>query len=194
MRVLLVLALAAAAYPVGVSGQVLVHINRGDPEAACLKEGWSPRPKDIEAGSLRVEKGIQAYLKLAAAGDTSKWYVGSKKERHWALDGMATTAELAHDPWASRVARLERIAFITSNNRIQYRALWRAFAGDGTELGIYDAYMQAGDGGARLLGLDLFSPASSAKPLTLTPFCMKPGDVEAWNARRTREAEAKAAN
>ena len=62
-------ALTGLFFPVSQSSaQVLVFINRGDPLASCLKEGWTPRPKDIEANSGRAEKGIRAYLGLASAG------------------------------------------------------------------------------------------------------------------------------
>lgn len=191
MRRLVIASAILGALSVEASAQMMVFITPGDPLKSCLTQGWVPRPNDIEASSWRSEKGIAAYLKLASAGaDVSKWFVGSKKIQHWALDGVPVATRVARDPWAARISRLERTAIITGGNRSQYRAIWKAFDSDGVELGTYDAWLQTGDGGARLLGLDLYSPNSVATPKPLTPFCIKPGDIEEWKVEQAKlEAE-----
>jgi hypothetical protein len=109
--------------------------------------------------------------------------------QHWALNGDAVATQIARDPWASKVARVQRTALLTGGNRTQYRAIWTAFASDGAELGTYDAWLQ----GYWLLGMDLYSPNSAVRPKPLTPFCIEPGDIEKWNADHAKREADKAA-
>jgi hypothetical protein len=39
------------------SAQVQVFIFPGNPLASCVKDGWIPRPKDVEANAARAERG-----------------------------------------------------------------------------------------------------------------------------------------
>lgn len=161
-----------------VIAQTISGMNQGTP-AACYTDRWAPKPKGIAKGTERSEAGIATYLKIAAAGtDLSEAYTYAQEERLWSLDGVGQDSRAARDPWASRVARLERVDLRVGNGEVSYRGLWRAVAADGTLLGTYDALLIRKKGESRLRHLALVSPGNASQPQATGLFCYEPGDIE----------------
>jgi hypothetical protein len=185
-------ATAQSSFMADVIGQAVAGYGGGGTPDKCYDGGWQPKPKDLSSGPGRVESAIHNYLLVAAAGtDLKPAFTGGKHLWYWKMDGAEQDVRAARDPWASRVIRVEPIGFAASNQGGQFRAIWKAFAADGTVLGIYDGWLQRWDGGtARLIHLDLYSPGAAKQPDELVPFCFIPGDVAKWKeAKAKREAE-----
>ena len=165
--------------------------------AKCYDGRWQPAPDAVSMGPQRVEAAMHDYLTLAATGaDLLPMF--TDKFRVLTVDGKDFNFPDAKDPWAARVARLERTGFQVGNHKQgMYRALWRAVASDGTVLGIYDAALTQMPKGTKLMKLALYSAGSTKKPEPLGPFCVTQGDIEKWRAaqakRKADEAAARAA-
>lgn len=192
------LALAAAsAAPAAAQGIIpdviastIANMYSGMPEA-CLDGSWEPTPEQAARFTAEAEPALRAYLALAAAGvDLRPAFTGRRADRRWAIDGEVQDFAAVRDPWAARIARLELIGLRLGGAKVRGRGLWRAFAADGTELGVYDGLFRRKSRGFEVSSLDLFSPAAGKRPADLTGFCYTPGDSEAFReARAEREAE-----
>lgn len=180
-------ATAQSSFMADAIGQAVANANRSAP-AACYDGRWAAKPKNLEKGITRAEALIQRYKQQFASGpDLKKLFINSKAR--WQYDGQRQNVRNLHDPWAARTARLERIALTVGNYGIFYHVQWRAFAADGSFLGIYDALLNSN--GTQFTWLDLYSPGASGKPTSNTPFCNEPGDVEAWQAAKQKRAAEK---
>ena len=166
------------------------NASRG-PSERCLDGLGEPTPQQAARFTSEAEPAFRRYLELAAAGmDLSPAFTNRSFDRRWAIDGEEHDFAIVRDPWAAQVARLELIGLRLGGMRVRGRALWRAFAADGTELGIYDGLFRRRTRGFEVSSLDLFSPGFAKPPLALTGFCYTPGDTEAFReARAQREAE-----
>ena len=128
------------------------------------------------------------YRQVAAAGTDLRKVIGSEGVRRWQLDGQTQDVRAVRDPFLPRIARLERLFITSGNENAYYRVQWRAYAADGSEIGIYDALMFWKS--SRFMSLDLYTPRPTARPVANTPFCETPGDVELWQkAKAEREAK-----
>jgi hypothetical protein len=173
-----------------VIGATIANMNQGIPER-CLDGFWEPTPEQAARFTAEAEPALRAYLALAAAGaDLSPAFTDRRYDRRWTLDGAAPDFAAVRDPWAARVARLELVGLRLGGMKVRGRGLWRAFAADGTALGVYDALFRRKTHGFEVSSLDLFSPGAAKPPLALTGFCYTPGDTEGFReARAQREAE-----
>lgn len=177
----------------------------GNPKS-CYDGRMQAKPAQVELGARQVDAAFAEYLRLAAQStDASSIFVSNKKMRRLTIAGVDQDARAMRDPLASRIARVERTGFVTSNRGLEFHALWHAIGADGRTLGTYDAWMVTwGKQGARIFSLDLMLPGSTTPPKAVAAFCYRPGDIEEWNAaiakreadkaeRRARRLAAKAA-
>lgn len=173
-----------------VIASTIANMNQGMPEA-CLDGSWEPTPEQAARFTAEAEPALRNYLELAAAGaDLSPAFTHRRSDRRWAIDGEQSDFAAVRDPWAARVARLELVGLRLGGTKVRGRGLWRAFAADGTELGIYDGLFRRKTRGFAVSSLDLFSAGAVKQPAALTGFCYTPGDTEQFReARAEREAE-----
>jgi hypothetical protein len=185
-------AVAQSSFTADVIGSTIANMNSSAPRA-CYDGRMQPKPKDVAQGPTRVASAIQNYLQIASAStDLKPLFTGSSKSIwHWDLDGKEQDVRAVRDPWAGRVAQIEPIGVVVSNQGYTFRALWRATAKDGTVLGTYDAWLyEKGRSSARFLNMRLYSADASKQANALVPFCFEPGDIETWKqAQAKREAE-----
>ena len=174
--------------PTGATAQVSVAIaqtlasKNGPLPDKCYDGRWSPSANDIDRDGRRAEAVMVNYRQLAASGsDVSKIFTRDKSVRDWQLDGESQDIRAVHDPWIGRIARLERVV-LRPGNATNSRAEWRAYAADGTEIGLYDVWLNMDS--SRINQLNLYSPGAKVRPLPDTPFCVTPGDVEEWKSVR----------
>jgi hypothetical protein len=173
-----------------VIGATIANMNQGTPER-CLDGFWEPTPRQAARFTAEAEPALRRYLDLAAAGaDLSPSFTDRRADRRWAIDGETRDLAAVRDPWAARIARLELVGLRLGGMKVRGRGLWRAFAADGTELGVYDGLFRRKSRGFEVSSLDLFSPGGAKQPPALTGFCYAPGDTEQFReARAEREAE-----
>ncbi len=173
-----------------VIGATIANMNQGTPER-CLDGSWEPTPRQAARFTAEAEPALRRYLELAAAGaDLAPAFTGRRADRRWAIDGETRDFAAVRDPWAARIARLELVGLRLGGMKVRGRGLWRAFAADGAELGLYDGLFRRRSRGFEISSLDLFSAGAAGQPGALTGFCYTPGDTEAFReARAEREAE-----
>jgi hypothetical protein len=173
-----------------VISATIANMNQGMPEA-CLDGSWEPTAEQAARFTAEAEPALRAYLALAAAGaDLRPAFTGRRADRRWRIDGEEPDFAAVRDPWAARVARLELVGLRLGGAKVRGRALWRAFAADGAELGSYDGLFRRKTHGFEVSSLDLFTAGAGKEPAALTGFCYTPGDTEAFlEARAEREAE-----
>lgn len=197
-RIASALALAAAcAAPAAAQGVIpdviastIANMNQGIPER-CLDGFWEPTPEQAARFTAEAEPSLRAYLALATAGaDLSPAFTNRRFDRHWTIDGEEPDFAAVRDPWAARIGRLELVGLRLGGMKVRGRGIWRAFAADGTALGVYDALFRRRTHGFEVSSLALVSPGSAKPPPPLTGFCYTPGDTEGFReARATRERE-----
>lgn len=154
----------------------------------CLEGVSEPTPEQVARFAAGAEPALRAYLALAAAGrDVRRAFTRNRVSRLWSLDGAPSDLAGVRDPWASRIARLEVVGLRLGGARVHGRGLWRAFAADGTELGIYDGLFRSKARGFEVSWLELFSKGAPDQPSELNSFCYTPGDIE--SARELRAVE-----
>lgn len=193
----LALAAPAPAQAQGVIPDVIsstvANMNRGLPER-CLDGRMEPDAAESARFTAEAEPALRAYLALAAAGsDPTPAFTSRRNERSWALDAEPLDLATGRDPWAARIARLELVGLRLGGWKVHGRGLWRAFAADGTELGLYDGYFRAHREGFRVSALDLFSPGGDKQPTPIAGFCDVPGDTEQFREARAAREEHRAA-
>lgn len=164
--------------------------NRGRPDG-CYNGRWTPSAESIQKGPDRVEVTMANYRQIASAGTDLRKAVGSEGMRRWQIDGQVMDARSVRDPFLPRVARLERLFVRPGNENAFYRIQWRAFAADGSEIGIYDGVMFWRS--KKFMTLDLYTPGAKVRPVADTPFCQVPGDVEQWQEAKLERDARKAA-
>jgi hypothetical protein len=175
------------------AGQVIVTLNFGLPEA-CLDGRWDPNVADTARFMAEAEPALLAYLTRAASRSANvSPFENGGLDRRWTLDGARLNARTGRDPWAADVARLDLLGLRLGGKKQRGRALWRAFAADGTELGIYDGLFRRRRRDFELIAVDLFSPGAARQPPVLSGFCDMPGDVDAYHEARARHEERRAA-
>jgi hypothetical protein len=176
-----------------VIGATMANMNGGLPEH-CLDGSWEPTPEQAARFTAEAEPALRAYLALAATdADLRPAYDGDRHELRWSIDGQESGLAVARDPWAAHIARLELIGLRLGGTRVRGRGLWRAYAADGTALGIYDGLFRRKSRGFGVTSLDLFSPGAVKQPAALTGFCYTPGDTEAFRETRARREADRAA-
>jgi hypothetical protein len=171
-------------------GQAVAGYNITRPNA-CYDGRWTPSAGSIAKGPERVEAAMANYRQVASTGTDLRRVIGGEGVRQWQLDGQVQDVRTVRDPFLPKVARLERLFVTPGNEGAYYRAQWRAYAADGTEIGIYDALMFWSS--KKFMSLDLYTPQAAAKPIANTPFCETPGDVEAWKEATAKREAKKAA-
>jgi hypothetical protein len=158
----------------------------------CYDPSLPQKPSVIEDRQSYAEKAIRNYVALAAASADVSSGFADKKRAYWLVDGTPQPLRSGRDPWAARIARLERVGFAVANSQSNsFHAAWRAIAVDGSTLGYYDAYGHRGARGTAWLDvLQLRSPATSSAPPNIRPYCVSAGDIEEWQeAKAKRESE-----
>lgn len=180
---------ASAQVIVDAIGQAMGNMSGGMSES-CLDGSDEPTVEQAARFTREAEPAMRAYLALATTGaDVSPSFV-HRNEIRWTIDGAALDIRTGRDPWAGRVARLELIGLRLGAFKVRGRGQWRAFAADGTELGVYDGLFRRRSRGFELTWLDLYSAGAARQAPALIPFCYTPGDAEEFReARARREAE-----
>ena len=147
----------------------------------CYNPDYRPNPRHWPNIIPDADKTLDKYLGLArSASNLDKMFTGRRENRTMTINGVSVDARTARDPWASRVAKLEPVGYVQSNEEMNMHAQWRALASDGTLIGTYDLLIRAGVGGYHIRQLKLVSAGS--QPEALKSFCMTPGDVEKWQS------------
>jgi hypothetical protein len=178
---------AAAQYYGGIpTGRILLD--------ACYDPTFPRDPARLQKIIPYADQAMDKYLGLArGSAKLDKMFTGTREHRVMFIDGLQVDPRTAQDPWAARVAKLEPVGYVQSNEDFNMHAQWRALAADGTLLGIYDAFIRVGVGGYHIRQLKLISAGSSAQPDVLEPFCVDPGDIEKWRAAKAKRDAEKAA-
>lgn len=174
-----------------VIGQALGRATSSNMPADCLSLKDSHSRKHIERFDRGAEIGMQAYLNLAASGSNPNRAFKRNWKDSWQLDGVVTEDRAdVRDPWASRIARLERIATEHGRSSNYGRAVWNAYDAEGALLGTYDAEMvhRSGDAYA-MMRLRLYSPGNIGDVRPVTPYCATPGDSTAYFTARMLRME-----
>ncbi|MDB5584754.1 MAG: hypothetical protein JWR80_9930 [Bradyrhizobium sp.] len=195
---------AQSSFMADVIGQTIGSMNSGWPS------GWlSLEWKEDAAAAARfdgeAEPALKAYLTLTASKADPTPAYKRRSPGPWALDGLLNNdIHTISDPWAGKVARLERVGVTLGRAKVFGHGVWRAFDADGHLLGTYDAELIRKTKGYAVMRLRLWSPGQEAKIWSLTPYCGEPGDHEAWlearvaaeakKAQRRAEAAARARN
>jgi hypothetical protein len=169
-------------------GQAVAGYGGGARPDGCYNGRWTPSAESIAKGPARVEAVMANYRQIASTGTDLRRAIGAEGVRRWQLDGQVQDVRAVSDPFLPKVARLERLFITSGNESAYYRIQWRAYAADGSEIGIYDALMFWN--GKKFMSLDLYTAQATVRPVANTPFCETPGDVELWReAKAKREAE-----
>jgi hypothetical protein len=141
-----------------------------------------------------AEQAMDKYLGLArSSSNLDKMFTGTREHRLMMIDGAQVDPRTTHDPWAARIAKVEPVGYVQSNEDLNMHAQWRAIAGDGALLGTYDAFIRAGVGGYHIRQLKLISAGSNVQADELRPFCVDPGDIEKWQEKKAQRDAEKAA-
>lgn len=166
--------------------------NNGWPKG-CLALEWPEKPKSVARFDAESTPGFQAYLDLASKGLNPAPVYKRVFHDRWQLDGV-TTPELANvrDPWASRIAKVERVGFVLGRGEVRGYAIWRTYAADGSLLGTYDADMVRKTKGYAIGAIHLWSPGKESMARPLNPFCIEPGDHEQYTAAKAAQEAEKA--
>lgn len=172
-----------------VLGQVAAGY--GGRPSSCYNGRWTPSAESIAKGPARAEAAMANYRQVASTGTDLRKVIGSEGVRRWKLDGKVQDVRSVNDPFLPRAARLELLFARPGNEGAYYRAQWRAYAADGSEIGIYDALMFWRSD--HFMSLDLYTPQAADRPIADTPFCETPGDVEAWQKDKAEREAKKAA-
>lgn len=187
-----------------VIGNTIANMSSGWPKD-CLALEWKEDAAAVARFDREAEPALQAYLALAAArADVTPAYK-TRLPGPWALDGVPNNKiGTISDPWAGKVARLEKVGVTLGRGKVFGHGVWRAFDADGHLLGTYDAELIRKTKGYAVMRLRLWSPGQEDKIRSLTPYCGEPGDHEAWlearaaaeakKAQRRAEAAARARN
>jgi hypothetical protein len=172
-----------------VIGQTAAGMS-GSQSDDCFNGHDFPKEGEIRNGRERSEGAMQKYLALARTGvSLTPAFVKEVAARHWIRDGSSGPVEQASDPWAARIARLEPTDFRAGNQKTSYRAIWKAYAADGSTIGLYEAFVHRTRNGASFIDLSLHS-SNAPQPAAGEPFCSYPGDIEKWReAKAKRDAE-----
>jgi len=184
-------ATAQSTFIPSVIAQTIMNMqNQGVPER-CLDGLWEPTPQQAARFTAEAEPSLRAYLALAGLyADPTSSFTDRRSDRYWSLDGVESEIAAIHDPWASRVVRLELVGLRLGGMKVRGRAIFRAFAADGTELGIYDGLFRRRTRGFAVSSLSLYSPGAAKQPAAISGFCYTPGDTEEFREARARnEAE-----
>lgn len=161
---------------------------------ACYDPNYPQDERTRDKVVFYSNQAIDKYLGLArSAAKLDKMFTGTREHRLMFIDGQQVDPQTARDPWVGRVAKVEPIGFVQSNERLNVHAQWRALGADQTQIGIYDAFIRAGIGGMHFRQLKLISTGSSAQPDKLESFCVDPGDIEKWQAAKAKRDAEKAA-
>jgi hypothetical protein len=180
-------ATAQSSFMADMIGQAVAGYGGGRP-SGCYNGRWTPSAESIAKGPARVEAAMANYRQVASTGTDLRKVIGSEGVRRYQLDGQLQDVRAVRDPFLPRIARLERLFITSGNENAYYRAQWRAYAADGSEIGIYDALMFWKSN--HFMSLDLYTPRATGRPVANMPFCESPGDVELWQeAKAKREAE-----
>ncbi|MCW0198562.1 hypothetical protein [Sphingopyxis sp.] len=182
-----------AGFMADVIGQAVARSNRGIPEN-CLNLTWVPNDKQTARFNAEAEPALRAYLALAAVNaDLKPVYTSRKQDRSWSIDGAKITELMdIRDPWAARVDRIELIGLRLGGYEVRGRGQWRAYAADGSLLGIYDGLFRRKSKGFEISSLDLWTPGEESKAKPLSGFCYTPGDHEEWVEATAKAKAAKA--
>ena len=175
-----------------VIGNTVASLSNGSPKA-CLALEWKAKPEAVARFAAEADPAMNAYLALAAKGlDPTPAY----KRRFpgpWQLDGdIPPDLHLIKDPWAPRIARLERTGMVLGLGEVFGHAVWRAYDADGNLLGTYDTDLIRKTKGYAVSRLELWSPGHEAQVRPVLPFCDQVGDHEEWLADRKAAADKKA--
>src|SRR3954453_23798903 len=109
---------------------------------ACYDPNFRHAPSRLPKIIPYAEQAINKYLGLArSSSNLDKMFTGTREHRLMMIDGAQVDPRSARDPWAARVARLEPVGYVQSNEDFNMHAQWRAVAADGTLLGTYDAFI-----------------------------------------------------
>lgn len=172
-----------------VLGQVAAQGSQGWP-VYCLALNDEPSEKAEARFDEGAELGMERYLSVASAGGD----IGEAYKRNWSdpwsLDGEITEdRSTVSDPWASSVARIERIGTMLGQSRVFGRAIWNAFDSEGDLLGTYDAELIRRSQDYAIGRMRLFSPGKLGEAEALTPYCASPGDNLAYLEGSMKSAE-----
>ncbi len=187
-----------------IIGQTIASMNSGWP-SGCVSLEWKEDATAAARFDGEAEPALKTYLALAAVKADPTPAYKTRLPGPWELDGVPTHELRAiADPWAGRVARLERVGVTLGRAKVFGHGVWRAFDADGHLLGTYDAELIRKSRGYAVMRLRLWSPGQEGKVRSLVPYCGEPGDHEAWleakaaaeakKAQRRAEAAARARN
>jgi hypothetical protein len=187
-----------------IIGQTVANMSSGWP-SGCLSLEWKEDAAAAARFDGEAEPALATYLALAASKADPTPAYKRRLPGPWALDGVPTNdIHAISDPWAARMARLERVGVTLGRGKVFGHGVWRAYDADGHLLGTYDAELIRKTKGYAVMRLRLWSPGQEDKIRSLTPYCGEPGDHEAWleakaaaeakKAQRRAEAAARAKN
>jgi hypothetical protein len=134
-----------------------------------------------------ADQAMDKYLGLAkTTSSLDKMFTGTRDHRVLFIDGTQADTRTARDPWAARIAKLDRVDLVQSNDTQNIHGQWRAITSNGTTLGTYDVLLRAGVGGYHIRQMSLISTGSTTRPSELTPFCNEPGDIARWQQAKAK--------
>jgi hypothetical protein len=175
-----------------VIGNTIASMSNGAPKG-CLALEWKAKPEAIARFEAEADPAINAYLALASKGVDPTPAYKRRFPGPWQLDGdIPPDLHLIKDPWAPRIARLERTGIMLGLDEVFGHAVWRAYDAAGNLLGTYDADLIRKTKGYAVSRLELWSPGHEAQVRPVSPFCDQVGDHEEWLAYRKAAADKKA--
>jgi len=175
-----------------VIGNTIASMSNGAPKG-CLALEWKAKPEAIARFEAEADPAINAYLALASKGVDPTPAYKRRFPGPWQLDGdIPPDLHLIKDPWAPRIARLERTGIMLGLDEVFGHAVWRAYDAAGNLLGTYDADLIRKTKGYAVSRLELWSPGHEAQVRPMSPFCDQVGDHEEWLAYRKAAADKKA--
>lgn len=175
-----------------VIGNTIASMSNGAPKG-CLALEWKAKPEAIARFEAEADPAINAYLALASKGVDPTPAYKRRFPGPWQLDGdIPPDLHLIKDPWAPRIARLERTGIMLGLDEVFGHAVWRAYDAAGNLLGTYDADLIRKTKGYAVSRLELWSPGHEAQVRPVAPFCDQVGDHEEWLAYRKAAADKKA--
>ena len=100
-----------------IIGQTIANMNSGWP-SGCLSLEWKEDAAAAARFDQEAEPALKAYLVLAAGKVDPTPAYKRRLPGPWALDGVPTNdIHAIADPWAGRVARLERVGVTLGRGR-----------------------------------------------------------------------------
>lgn len=175
-----------------VIGNTIASMSNGAPKG-CLALEWKAKPEAIARFEAEADPAINAYLALASKGVDPTPAYKRRFPGPWQLDGdIPPDLHLIKDPWAPRIARLERTGIMLGLDEVFGHAVWRAYDAAGNLLGTYDADLIRKTKGYAVSRLELWSPGHEAQVRPVSPFCDQVGDHEEWLAYRKAAADKQA--